>query len=62
MDPDLADAYAEHDFRQLHKRKTWSVRDQADQNGWENHDEQRHESLIGMRYGECWLCHPELKE
>lgn len=60
MDPDLADAYAERDFRALHKNRTWSPRDQADQDGWTRHDAQLHEKLIGMRYAECWICHPEL--
>jgi hypothetical protein len=62
VDKDLADARAESDFRQLHKHKTWSKRDQADQNGWELHDAQLHEKLIGMRYAECWICHPELDD
>ena len=62
MDKDLAEAYAERDFRQLHKRQTWSIKDQADQNGWELHDAQLHEKLIGMRYAECWICHPELDD
>lgn len=52
MDPELADAYAERDFRQLHKNKTWSRRDQADQNGWERHDHERH----GMPYAICTVC------
>lgn len=62
VDQELADAYAERDFRQLHKRKTWSKTDQADQNSWELHDDQLHEKLIGMRYAECWICHPELDD
>lgn len=60
-DPEWEEAVAERDFRQLHKDHTWSKRDQSDQNGWELHDDQLHEKLLGLRYGECWLCHPELE-
>lgn len=62
MDKDLADAYAERDFRQLHKRRTWSKQDQADQDGWETHDNEGHFILIDENYATCWLCHPELDD
>lgn len=60
MDPDFADAVAERNFRMLHRYQTWSKKDQADEDGWNQHDNQLHERLIGCRYAECWLCHPEL--
>lgn len=60
MDQDLADAYAERDFRQLHKRRTWSIRDQADENAWTRHDNDEDlggEYLFhGMPYAICVIC------
>lgn len=60
MDPELAEAYAERDFRMMHKDRTWTKRDQADQDGWEKHDNEGHLILIHRNYKQCWLCFPEV--
>jgi hypothetical protein len=61
VEPEVAQVVAEINLRKQHKyRMGWSKADQRDENQWTIHDDQLHEKLIGLRYAECWICHPEL--
>lgn len=52
MHPEVAAVVAEINLRNQHKPRSWSKRDQADEDAWTKHDRENH----AMPYAICTVC------
>ena len=60
MPLEVAQVIAERNLRQQHKPRTWSKKDQLDEDLWTLHDNNKglngQELIHGMPYGICTVC------